>query len=269
MSSEYNDKNKVIEYLSVIRDAEIAKPDHEADMELITACVELLLDLQNKDAHLTPEQIDELVNKIPFIETEQIINLKNNKKKTNKIKLLLIAAIIPILLTILTLIAMADIDWSVDKKLKEMFGSVNNAPIGETFVDNNKEFGKINGKNFDNIKDFSEECDIRVLVPGKSFTQNKIISISCMSYQNGNEIEIYFENGGLNYRIYTYDVLQKETQNLQYTQKNIKGFDCYIVDLSDVRLYQVYFNHNGYTYCFNHSDLNEIINLIENLEEKE
>ncbi len=269
MSSKYNDKNKVIEYLSVIRDAEIAKHDHEADKELINACVELLLDLQNKDAHLTPEQIDELVNKIPFIETKQIINLKTNKKKINKIKLLLIAAIIPILLTILTLIAMADIDWSYAKVLKESFGGVDKTPVGEVIYDNGVEIEKNNAYFYESPEDFAKDYDIHILIPGYNFTQNSISSITLVNYPTGNEIEIYFEKGGLNYIIYTYDVLQKETQNLQYIQKNINGFDCYIVDLSDVGLYQVYLNHNGYTYCFNHSELNEIINLIENLEEIE
>ena len=51
MDTNFQDKEKVIYYLSVIRDAEIAKPDHEADKELINACVDLLLDLQNKDAY--------------------------------------------------------------------------------------------------------------------------------------------------------------------------------------------------------------------------
>ena len=267
MDTNFQDKDRVIEYLSVIRDAEVNKPPQESDEELIEACVGLLLYLQDKNAELTPEQINEAVEKIPFIDTEKIVKLKNKNKKVNKLKLLLIAAIIPIILTILTIMAMADIDWSYSKILKELFDGVDKTPVGEIFNFDNEEIGKIGANFYTTPKEFSDNNNITILVPNNSYTKNRIVSISYMNYSNGNEIEIIFEKGGLNYRIYTYDVLQKEIKNSQYTQKVINNLDCYIVNLSDVGVYQVYFNHNGFTYCFNHSDLDEIIDLIENMEE--
>ena len=76
MDTNFQDKDRVIEYLSVIRDAEVNKPPQESDEELIEASVGLLLYLQDKNAELSPEQINEAVEKIPFVDTEKIVKLK-------------------------------------------------------------------------------------------------------------------------------------------------------------------------------------------------
>ncbi len=269
MDTNYQDKDRVIEYLSVIRDAEVNKPPQESDEELIEACVGLLLYLQDKNAELTPEQISEAVEKIPFVDTEKVVKLKNKNKKVNKFKLLLIAAIIPIILTILTIMAMADIDWSYSKILKELFDGVDKTPIGEVVHHNDTEIEKKDRQLYKTLTDFAEEYDLNVLVPGDSFKANKLISISYISYSTGDEIEFRFENEHLSYTIYMDNNLEAELYNVPTTQTTINNLDCYIVDLSDIGIYQVYFNHSGYTYRINHSDLDVIIDLIENMEEIE
>lgn len=267
MDTNYQDKDRVIEYLSVIRDAEVNKPPQESDEELIEACVGLLLYLQDKNAELTPEQISEAVEKIPFVDTEKVVKLKNKNKKVNKLKLLLIAAIIPIILTILTIMAMADIDWLHFDTLKEMFRSVASAPAGEIFHKDDTEFGRVEGNIFSSPEEFARKYDLNILVPGKNFTQCKLDNIYYMNYSTGTEIEFGFENESLSYTIYTYDTLENELANIEHRKVTINNLDCYIVNFSDVNFCQVYFNYNGFTYRINHSDLDVIIDLIENMEE--
>ena len=190
MDTNYQDKDRVIEYLSVIRDAEVNKPPQESDEELIEACVGLLLYLQDKNAELTPEQISEAVEKIPFVDTEKVVKLKNKNKKVNKFKLLLIAAIIPIILTILTIMAMADIDWSYSKILKELFDGVDKTPIGEIINDGDNEIEKYNIAFYETPEDFMQNHDVDILVPSENFTQNQLISITYANYSSGDEIEI-------------------------------------------------------------------------------
>ena len=269
MDTNYQDKDRVIEYLSVIRDAEVNKPPQESDEELIEACVGLLLYLQDKNAELTPEQISEAVEKIPFVDTEKVVKLKNKNKKVNKFKLLLIAAIIPIILTILTIMAMADIDWSYSKILKELFDSVDKTPIGEIIFNHGNKVEKHDFDTYETPEEFSEDYDINILVPGNGFKKHKLTSITYTKSLTGDVIEFYFENENLSYIIYMEDNLKTELNNVPNSQTTINGRDCYIVDLSDVGLYQVYFNYNGHTYCINHSDLDVIIELIENMEEVE
>lgn len=269
MDTNYQDKDRVIEYLSVIRDAEVNKPPQESDEELIEACVGLLLYLQDKNAELTPEQISEAVEKIPFVDTEKVVKLKNKNKKVNKFKLLLIAAIIPIILTILTLMAMADIDWSVEKKLKEVFGKLEQTPIGEIFKDEYAEYGRINRKVYTTPEDFAKDYNLDILVPADGFEEEKLTSISYLRYSTGDEIEFRFENQNLTYSIWVNKPLPYELSDSKNQHFTINSLECYVVDLSDVGIYQVYFNHKGHTYCFNHSDLDVIIELIENMEEIE
>ncbi len=267
MDTNFQDKEKVIYYLSVIRDAEVNKPPQEMDEELIDACVGLLLYLQDKNAELTPEQIDEAVEKIPFVDTEKIVKLKNKNKKVNKLKLLLIAAIIPIILTILTIMAMADIDWSYSKILKELFDGVDKTPVGEIINDDGNEIEKQNFGLYKTPKDFAKAHKVNILVPSKNFTHSKLVGIYYVNYANGDEIEFSFEDKSLGYTIYAYNNLKNELLNIEYSTVIIADLKCYIVNLSDIGFYQVYFNHNGYTYCINHSDLDVIIDLIENMEE--
>lgn len=269
MDTNYQDKDRVIEYLSVIRDAEVNKPPQESDEELIEACVGLLLYLQDKNAELTPEQISEAVEKIPFVDTEKVVKLKNKNKKVNKFKLLLIAAIIPIILTILTIMAMADIDWSYSKILKELFDGVDKTPIGEIIQNGNNEIGKIDENFYKTPEDFSKYYDVQFLVPSKNFRSDKLLSISYMRYPTGDEIYVTFEDVNFAYTIHLNQALPKELYNSKTEHMLINGFDCFVVELTDVELYQVYFNYNGHTYCINHSDLDVIIDLIENMEEIE
>ncbi|MBR4287541.1 MAG: hypothetical protein IKT55_07545 [Clostridia bacterium] len=269
MDTNYQDKDRVIEYLSVIRDAEVNKPPQESDEELIEACVGLLLYLQDKNAELTPEQISEAVEKIPFVDTEIVVKLKNKNKKVNKFKLLLIAAIIPIILTILTIMAMADIDWSYSKILKELFDGVDKTPIGEIINFDNEEIVKINENLYKTPEEFIKAYNLNVLVPSDSFAKAKLISISYMCYPTGDEIEFRFDDKNLTYTVCMNNNLETELNNINSTQTSINNIDCYIVDFSDIGHYQVYFNYNGYTYRINHSDLDVIIDLIENMEEIE
>lgn len=266
MNNNLQDKDRLIEYLSVIRDAEVSKPSQEADMELIDACVGLLLHLQNKNADLTPEQINNAVSKIRFIDTNATEKTKSHKKKFNK-KLLLIAAVIPILLTILTLVATADTEWSYFKVLKEFFGGVDKTPIGEIIHNNDDEIGKINRQSYKTPAEFAEDYDIEIMVPGNNFKKDKLQNIAYISYPTGDEVSFTFENGSLTYRICMYDCLAKETRGTHYITRNINGLNCYIIEFDDIGQYQVYFNYKGFTYCFTHSDLEVIINLIENMEE--
>ena len=268
MDTNYKDKDRVIEYLSVIRDAEVNKPPQESDEELIEACVGLLLYLQDKNAELTPEQISEAVEKIPFVDTEKVVKLKNKNKKVNKFKLLLIAAIIPIILTILTLMAMADIDWSYSKILKELFDGVDKTPVGEIINDNGTKIEKQDIDLYKTPAEFAKDYDIDILVPANGY-KKELISISYLKYSTGDEIEFRFKDQSLTYSIWVNKSLPNELSDSKNQHFTINSLECYVVDLSDVGIYQVYFNHKGHTYCFNHSDLDVIIELIENMEEIE
>ena len=267
MTEKMQNKDKVIEYLSVIRDAEVAKPAHQADHDLIDACVGLLLDSQNKSAHLTPEQIKEAVNKIPFIDTEKIINIKTKKKKISKLKLLLIAAIASVLITFLAFFGTADLLTPTEEKFNEMFGSIFNTPFNVIFSEGDTDFVRTENDTYKNVTDFHRENNISILIPGEGYTHAEITGIILSHLDSGDEIAISFDDSELFYIIYIDKPLGEVIPGFESAPTTINGIECYIADLSEVGLYQVYFTHGGHTCCINHSDLEVITDLIENLEE--
>lgn len=267
MTESIQNKDKVIEYLSVIRDTEVSKPAHQADQDLIEACVGLLLDLQNKNAHLTPEQIKEAVNKIPFIDTEKIVELKTKKKKISKFKLLLIAAIASVLITFLAFFGTADLLTPTEEKFNEMFGSVFNTPFNVVFSEGDTDFIRVNDEYYDGIEDFAKKSNINILIPGEGYTHSEIVDISLVNYDTGDEITILFDVSDLYFDIHLDKPLEEVIAGSEFPSTTINGFECYIADLSEVGLYQVYFTHGGNTYCVTHSDFEVITDLIENLEE--
>ena len=82
MKNELKNKKELIKFLEFIRDTEASKPVDEIDKDLIDACVYVLLDLQDKNTALSPEQIKEKVRAIPFEDsTVSLEEYKNKKKK--------------------------------------------------------------------------------------------------------------------------------------------------------------------------------------------
>ncbi|MBO5858070.1 MAG: hypothetical protein J6Q87_07445, partial [Clostridia bacterium] len=133
-----NDKNrKLIKALELISDYELMKPIDKIDGELIDATVDWSLRLQNKDITLSTEEIEKMVSMIPFEDDTE--ELKTNgevlesRKVLKKNKVLFIAAVITILVTLLAIVSVA-FEWSIFDELKNRFGSVADTPVNEEIV---------------------------------------------------------------------------------------------------------------------------------------
>lgn len=66
MKNENSYRKKLIKYIRYICDEEISKPIEEKDVDIISGCVCLLLELEGKTVALTEEEINERVARIPF-----------------------------------------------------------------------------------------------------------------------------------------------------------------------------------------------------------
>ena len=122
--SDFNnnsDNQEFIKKLELLRDLEAEKPVEEMDVSLVKACVELILELRGETVNFTPEEVEEKVRKIPFVEETTTLNtpLKSVKGRSTKVKsrkILLIAAIISILIAIFAVTSIA-FDWNIFEKL--------------------------------------------------------------------------------------------------------------------------------------------------------
>ncbi len=263
MKKEIPSEEKLIELLLYIRHKEIRKPFDEADEDLITACTELLLDLQNKEVTLSPEEIDERVKKIPFNETIDTKAVKT-KSKINKKRILLIAAIISILIAILSIVSIGS-EWNMFDILIDKFGRVSGAPSGVEFYENGVSY-MVNSKSrvYSSIDDFTKKEKSDILLPDV-FPDNLTLK-EIMVFMEGEheQINLVFEEG-LSYTVLKSAQIPQAVIDTA-APLTIGNTKLYIEDLDHVNSYQVHFSYKGDYYCIVNSYKQPVLEIIENLE---
>lgn len=266
MDNKINDKEKLIEYLSRIRDAETEKPLGETDPDLIDSAVKLLLELQNKTVTLTPEKIKEKIGEIPFaraLPTEQPAE-NTKRRKFPKKKFFVIAAIIT--LTAILAIGSGALERTAAEMLKERFGSVENAPENVVMHEGNIDFGRgSNSHIYATFDEVAKNEDIVILAPTELPKGTEITSIVFGEYMGTTEINICFNEASPSCTIRLNQELPPEVLNKE--KVTVNGLTCYVEELDDVGIVQVYFSHNNNTYVSSHTDKQTIFKIIENLEE--
>ncbi len=270
MENNINSKEKLIAYLSLIRDQETEKPLDEADNDLIKACVELLLELQGKEVTLSTEDIEELVRKIPFADTEMIktVNAKGKVRKFKKKKILLIAAVIAILVAILSIVSIA-FEWNIFDSIRDKFGSLLNSPIGVEQTENGITFENLGEiKRYENVEQVIENEDLDILLPPKLPNGLEIDLIKVYNIDGLNETFISFNNENLSCSIKHNTDIPIDVLNNYNEEIKVDNLHCYIFNLDDVDIVQVYFVHNGNCYKYTYNDKQVLLEIIENLEEQ-
>lgn len=272
MKNKYKNNADAIKYLSVLRDREAQKPVEEMDCELIASTVELLLKLQGKKISLTEKEIEEKVRKISFTESSDNVKEfkvnKNVRTKTTQRRILLIAAVIAILVAILSFVSVA-FEWDIHNIMKEKFGSVFNVPVGIEQHENGVTF-VYNGKNkkYCSLEELIEKENINILLlsnlPNNVQTERLVVS----NVKNDKRITITFSDQNLFFSVMlNHDV--PRTSKEVYDQKiSINSIDCYIEALTDVNVYIAEFSHNGNYYKITYNDMQILLDIIENLEEQ-
>ena len=263
MKEEFRSKENLIELLLFVRHNETKKPYDEMDHDLITACTELLLDLQNKNATLSPEEIEERVKNIPFIETIDTKAVKT-KSKINKKRILLIAAIISILIAILSIASIGS-DWNMFDILIDKFGRVSGAPSGVEFYENGNSYW-IEGKSttYASIEEWSDNEKSDILLPTKFPDSLTLKGISVGTEGNFKQT-IFSFNEGVSYLVTENKALPQAVIDTALPS-TIGDTTIYIEDLPHLNAYQVHFSNNGDYYCIVTNDKQHILEILENLE---
>lgn len=268
-----SDKNrKLIKALELIGDYELMKPVDKIDGDLIDATVNWSLRLQNKDITLSTEEIEKMVSMIPFDDTEELETngeVHKSKKVLKKNKVLFIAAIIAILVTLLTIVSVA-FEWNIFEELKNRFGTVADTPVnieqdisGETVI----MFGK--NSDYKTIEDALKSKEVDVLYPGKlpneiylkrivCYEENKIEKISFVTTDDTLTIEITLDSN-----------IPLEICDSTVSIQNINDLECYIITMPDIKYTQIYFEYKHKWYVFSGDEKQELVEIIENLKELE
>lgn len=269
-----NDKNrKLIKALELIGDYELMKPIDKIDGDLIDATVDWSLRLQNKDITLSTEEIEKMVSMIPFKDTDELDETNgealNQRKVLKKNKVLFIAAVITILVTLLTIVSVA-FEWNIFEELKNRFGTVANTPVNEEIVVDgitvvmNGEYRK-----YASVEETLKSENIDVLYP--SYLPDGVVLEKVSLYQesNINKLSFVFNEENLMTEI----ILDNDKsflidENAVEIEK-ISDLNCYVCEKPMENCVQYYFEYNDNWYMINYNNKQDVIKIIENLKELE
>ena len=273
--SDFNnnsDNQEFIKKLELLRDLEAEKPVEEMDVSLVMACVELILELRGETVNLTPEEVEEKVRKIPFVEETTTLNtppksVKGRSTKVKSRKILLIAAIISILIAIFAVTSIA-FDWNIFDELKNRFGTVSDAPV-EDKIDANGITITSHGKRkvYDNIEVALEKEEIYVLYPKKLPETVVLKKLMLYQFDSTDEIIFVFSDTNLSYSIMLNKDISKSIVSVTTETINISGLNCYLIDKNDVGITQIYFEYKENLYMISYNNKQDLIEIVENLKE--
>lgn len=273
MKNKYKNNADAIKYLSALCDREVQKPVEEMDCELIASTVELLLKLQGKKVSLTEKEIEEKVRKISFTESSDNVKEfkvnKNVRTKTTQKRILLIAAVIAILVAILSFVSVA-FEWDIINSMKEKFGSVFNIPVGVEQVENGVTLIN-NGKNtkYKSLEELIEKEDINILLPKNLPYSIKTDKIYITKDKTNTKINVTFSDENLFFLVILNSDIPDGNKEICKEKISLNSIDYYISTLTDVGMTIVEFSYEGNYYTISSDDMQILLDIIENLEEQE
>ena len=263
-----SDNQEFIKKLELLRDLEAEKPVEEMDVSLVMACVELILELRGETVNFTPEEVEEKVRKIPFVEETTTLNtppksVKGRSTKVKSRKILLIAAIISILIAIFTVTSIA-FEWNIFDELKNRFGTVANTPVNQEFeIDGISVFMSGENKTYKNLDEFFRTEDLKVLYPTKLPDELLLNSISFYDVNGNQKLDYIFSDSRF---LCSITINKKIDDNIKLVATEIitiNNFDCYVIEISDIGVTQIYFEYNNNLYKFNYNNKQDLIDAIE------
>jgi len=276
MNSERTDFNKIalIRKLQILRELEMKKPINEIDTDFIDEINLFGLELKGLKAELTPEEVEEKVRKIPFVEKTTTLNtpptsVKGRSTKVKSHKILLIAAIISILVAIFTISSIA-FDWNIFDELKNRFGTVANAPVDEEVdVDGVTVIMRGESKKYYSTEDAVRNINIDILYPSKlpiDVTLKRIVLYEKLSEE---KIVFLFDDVDFTYTVVFEDVITEDIKSVSTEILKINNTEYYIIDMPDIGQVQIYFEYNNDLYKLTYNNKQGLIEVIENLKETE
>lgn len=264
-------ESEFLEKLKNLYDLEIQKPLKEINTEFIDKIVSLSLEIQGLKAELTPEEVEEKVRKIPFVEIATLNttpeSVKGRATKVKSHKILLIAAIISILVAIFTITSIA-FDWNIFDELKNRFGTVAETPVNE-MVDVNGITVVMNGESsvYNTLEEAEENINLKILYPLKLPENIKLSKIMLSKDDSKDKVIFVFDTIDFTYSV-TFDcMVSEDIKNGASEEIEINNIKCYITEISELDVVQICFMFNDDLYKLVYNDKQDLIEVIENLKE--
>lgn len=243
---------------------ETSKPYKEMDSDLVTECVNFLMELEGKE-RLTKEEITQKVDEIPFKGKIISADLHTQKKIRTK-RVIIIAAVLAILLTVFSILAISftNVEDRLINRFANYFGE--EAKPGEKMEFENIELIKPNDtKTYSSAQELVRDENIAVLFPTWLPDNGRITE--CLYVEEDIREKYYvFCSKDPECSISVY--LDKKLSEKTKTSNPIKNVDNHTVYLIKRDEYvQGNFEHNGYYYSVSAHTEEDVLKIIENLKE--
>lgn len=245
---------------------ETAKDHKEMDSDLVTECVDFLMELEGKE-RLTKAEIEERVSKIPFKGKVTAIN-SYAKKKIRAKRLAVIAAVLAVLLAIFSIIAISfgcAEDNVVSRYVRYVVEFMNG---GEQLKFENIELIKPNEtKKFSSAEELVRYENIGILFPTWLPEDERITKCWYIDDEiDGKHYIFYCNNSQYSMIVYCEKSLTERTKS-ENPMKNVGSLNIYIKTDENTIQGMFEYKNNYYFVC---SDTEEnLLKIIENLKEIE
>ena len=256
------EKQSLKDKLMAIILLETSKDYKEMDSDLITECVDFLMELEGKEK-LTTKEIEQRVSEIPFKGKVTAIG-SYAKKKIRAKRLAVIAAILAVIVVLFGIIAVASGN-TFSELFRKMGTSIYELLDGSPMERDNITFIKPDGtKKYSSIKKLTESEEIDILYPAWLPENEKIVKIW---YSDYNDVQEY----DLQNSIPEHSILIKlntdlsENLKLNCKEKEIAGFLVYYEETTQYT--QANFVYKNNLYILKSDTEDNLFKIIDNLKE--
>lgn len=255
-------KQTLKDKLMVIILLETAKDYKEMDSDLVTECVDFLMELEGKE-RLTKKEIEQRVKDIPFKGKVTALN-SYAKRKIRAKRLAIIAAVLAVLITLFGIISVASGN-TFSEMFRKMGESIYELLDGETMEYDNITFTKLNEKKiYSSIEELVKDEQMDILYPTWLPENEKIVKVW---YLEEDGLESYTMQCGTPEHSIDIEIGigLTETLKLNCSEKEIAGYLVYYE--TTPQFAQANFVYKGNSYLVSSDSEGNLFRIIENLKE--
>lgn len=256
------EKQSLKDKLMAIILLETSKDYKEMDSDLVTECVDFLMELKGKQK-LTKSEIEQRVNEIPFKDKVTAIG-SYSKKRIRAKRLAVIAAVLAFIIALFGIIAVASGDSFKDFFIRmgnavyELIesGSINNDKI--TYIKPNET------KTYTSVEELIKEEELEILYPTWLPENEKIVKVWCLIEGESKRylLQCSIPEHNISIKVNTG---WAEDYKLYCTEKEIAGYLVYYIETTQYIQANFYYKNN--VYCVKSDTKDNLFRIIENLKE--
>lgn len=256
------EKQSLKDKLMAIILLETSKDYKEMDSNLVTECVDFLMELEGKQ-RLTKAEIEQRVNEIPF--KGKITAIGSYAKKRIRIKkLAIIAAVLAFIFVLFSIFAFATGNNPIEL-LKQMGHAIIEMIDGETVdVGGVTIYAPHKTKEYDSIETLLKEEEIDILYPTWLPGNEEIVSVLYLFDEQAESYILQCNNVTYNINVNLNATISDDVKN-DCTEERIGNLDLYY--FVEENFTQAYFEYDNNLYRINSDTKENLFKIIENLRE--